>query len=659
MGIVDIKATAIVVVLVLCGCVDRGAESATIARAGTGAVATVADNPRASADAGPDIETFSGAEVKLTGTTGAASEPARFRWTQIGGAPQVGLSGSKSATVRFTAPLVAASSELRFRLTVTARNGMTAEDDVVVRVLPPVAMSWLRSDGEVIRDEAGRTFVMRGIDYSYNTIGITDDAPFDIDGGDLDRMVAWGANVLRIRLRDVRSGLYAPQPYEEAGYLAGLDRLIHDANARGLYVILAMGGPDLLTAIDKHPVEPLGELAKFFPPMNHNRGQSIGRRQTRWLNYLGRIYTRYRDWPGLMAFDPINEEIALPRQRLDADFMADLHALALIRLRSIDSRHIYIQQTSGWVYQGFLGARGHVLDDANRLFCAKMAGNMQEDEFGDLIQPEERLPRLLEWAAQAGAPPLLCEYNLFDHGSQVSIPQKLNLQRRVLRVLDAHRLGSVRLGYLPLIGGALVMGDDRGREAKFWLSELIRAYPQWIGGALDAVGYDFSTRALSLAATLDGSGDTVLHVPAHPYPQGFAINASNGATLTVGADGAASGAGILWDATSRRAALPPGQGALTATVQALGPSAPAAVVGPDSNPATVTLPNTPRIGNGDLAANLRASGDWNMPQSICIAGRLAIDLPPAQYERLRYNQPISFTVTEEIGQAVLDCVEAP
>lgn len=592
------------------------------------------------ANAGTDFAVPANANVTLQGS---GSDPegssVSFRWSQIGGSPAVTLTNANSAVAQFVAPAVSARAMLTFRLTVTDAAGASGFDDVIVTINPAAAaLPRLRRDGNFLVDPAGRTFVARGVDYSYDTIGIID-YRVELTDADLDRFAEWGMNLLRIRLRDARAGLYAPQTPEESGYLDRLDDLIRRANARGLYVIIGMGGPDLLTGIDRHPQEPLGEVAKFF---------ETPRRQ-HWLSYLERIYRRYAGWPGVIGFDPINEDIALPPEAHDAQFMGRAHADALARLRQVSPLPVYFQQTSGWVYQGRLVGVGHSLPDQNRFFCVKWAGHVQAN-----ITPEQRFAAFLQWAQQAQAPLFVCEYLLPDR-DPLTVQQKLDEQRRAQNLLDQHLIGSSRFGYEPLVLGALIL---ESREPKFWVSEWVRPYPLFVGGRPISIDYDYGVRALTMVADLNSTGETLVHIPASTYPDGFEMNVA-GLSLRVEPGGTTLSASLRWDPASRRVFIPPLNGRATLTVRALGAPGSAPIVGATGGNGTVTLPVTPRIGNGALSTNLAASGNWTAQQADCMEAQLQPGGPqalsPAQWDRLRFNQPISFTEVDRIGRAALTC----
>ena len=101
-------------------------------------------NPLAVAEAGPMQVVKSGTSVTLNGSNSTApgSSMASYKWTQISG-PSVTLSNPAVPVCTFTAPTVIAGAALTFRLGVTTRDGLSAEDTCIVNVsgtdLPPSA----------------------------------------------------------------------------------------------------------------------------------------------------------------------------------------------------------------------------------------------------------------------------------------------------------------------------------------------------------------------------------------------------------------------------------------------------------------------------------------------------------------------------------------
>lgn len=101
--------------------------------------ASVAVNAPPLANAGPDESTNEGSVMRLngTGSSDPNGDPLTFAWSQLSG-PTVPLDAPGDPRPAFTAPDVAAATELVFRLTVSDPAGLTASDTIVVTVTPVV-----------------------------------------------------------------------------------------------------------------------------------------------------------------------------------------------------------------------------------------------------------------------------------------------------------------------------------------------------------------------------------------------------------------------------------------------------------------------------------------------------------------------------------------
>ena len=75
--------------------------------------------------------------VELNGgaSTDPEGQPLSYQWAQLEG-PRVRLAGASTSRARFTAPYVATDTPLRFELTVTDSEGLSAEDTVDIVVQP-------------------------------------------------------------------------------------------------------------------------------------------------------------------------------------------------------------------------------------------------------------------------------------------------------------------------------------------------------------------------------------------------------------------------------------------------------------------------------------------------------------------------------------------
>jgi uncharacterized protein (DUF1800 family) len=105
---------------------------------------TVTNNPALPnfapvANAGPDFTTVSGLQTTVTALLSRDPEGGTlaYAWQQTAGSPVVPLSSANAMTAVFTAPVVGGPTQLTFRVTVTDPGTLSANDSVIVTVLPP------------------------------------------------------------------------------------------------------------------------------------------------------------------------------------------------------------------------------------------------------------------------------------------------------------------------------------------------------------------------------------------------------------------------------------------------------------------------------------------------------------------------------------------
>jgi hypothetical protein len=401
-----------------------------------------------------------------------------------------------------------------------------------------VAMPWLKRDGNLFKAADGRTTILRGVDYPYNEEIF--EKPYNLTDADFARIASWGMNVLRVRIANYRSG-YLPNHAVEPGYWENLDQLIATANRHGIYVMPSTitGGIEAMVVKNNH------EMLKFVKATSNNKW---------WMAFQAKVFDRYKNWPGVVGFDTINEDNSYPPFIHDQRMMGPAHRQINAILRAKDSRHIYFQEPSGWSYWGaeyWPGMmKGTDIGDPNRFYCPKWKAD------GDSVVDLETKGKL---ATQSNVPMFICEYWITKEPGEDDTAV-IAQQRLVHAAMDARLIGGVRVLYGPSEGYGTQRAD--GSEAG-WVQEFARPYPVWVGGRPQSIQFDFDARRLTLNLALDGTGATEIFVPQlRMYPQGFEMAASSGERLVHNGTSVVSAAGMSWNAARQRVVLP----AKTATV---------------------------------------------------------------------------------------------
>lgn len=407
---------------------------------------------------------------------------------------------------------------------------------------PPdvVPLPWLRRDDSLFRSSDGRTTILRGVDYPYNQEIF--EAPYNLTERDFQRIASWGMNLLRIRISAARSG-FLPGTTPEPGYWERLDHIIAAANRHGIYVM-----PSTVTS----------DLEAMSTTAGHDQLKFIDgtRNQRWWLDYQRHLFDRYREWPGVVGFDPLNEDDSYPPYVHDRQFVGSLHRKVNGVLRAGDDRHVFFQEPSGWSYWGaewWPGMmQGNDIGDANRFYCPKYKpGGTASAE----LDVKGRL------ATESGVPMFICEMWV-DNGDPATVRA---WQRDAQRAMDARLIGGVRVLYGPSAGYGT---HTREGVESHWVAEFARPYIAWAGGRITSVEYDYDARRLATQLHLDGSGHSEVFTSlARTYPDGFVASVSNGARLVHNGSAVVDASGMSWDGSRQRLVLPAGVGAVTLTLQ--------------------------------------------------------------------------------------------
>ncbi|HTU68475.1 MAG TPA: hypothetical protein VMF52_21220 [Steroidobacteraceae bacterium] len=119
------------------------------------------------ANAGPDVQAYSGATVRLSGEASVdpQGDPLTFAWTQTGGTA-VTLTGANTATPTFVAPAVTADTVLTFSLIVNDGTAASAPSTVRVTVQAPAAGNVLLTGRITFARVKFNTTLNLGLDYT-------------------------------------------------------------------------------------------------------------------------------------------------------------------------------------------------------------------------------------------------------------------------------------------------------------------------------------------------------------------------------------------------------------------------------------------------------------------------------------------------------------
>lgn len=398
----------------------------------------------------------------------------------------------------------------------------------------PAGADVLAVSGRRIVDGAGRTVHLRGVNAGGRS-KFAPYAPFDFpDGGYeaalatyLDRAQGWGIDVLRVPF-----SWQALEPVEgqfDEAYLARLDALIDGAWDRGMWTILDFHqdlyaepfcgdgfpswtlpdpGPPRHDCADWHTLYDSAEVQAAFDAFWADTAGV----QTKFRAMWQRMVERYRDHPGVIGYEPINE----PHQGTAAagtwarttltTFYGEMAAL----MGAADPGALVFLDTTA-----LDGARGTTAlqepAGANLVLAPHSYDPLAL--FGDEVSPDVEL-RLTPWAELGTSwdvPVLIGEM-----GIRAAHPDAAVHLRRHLDAMEALGLHGTWWEYSQSADIwnreelSLVAADG---TPSTMVPELARPYPRAIAGTVVSTSFDAETRRFSLRYTPAGTAPTEIVVP--------------------------------------------------------------------------------------------------------------------------------------------------
>jgi endoglycosylceramidase len=409
----------------------------------------------------------------------------------------------------------------------------------------------LRADGLHFRDALGRVVILRGVNASGRS-KFAPFAPFDFpDGGYdaalatyLDRAQGWGLDVLRVPF--TWAAVEPEQGKDDEAFLARYDALLDAAWARGMYTIVDFhqdiyaevfcgDGFPAWTVPDPKPAPhhdcPSWSSAYFtddgvraaFDAFWADGSPVRAAYEAMW----DRMAARYKDRPGVIGFEPINEP-GWGTENLDAfeaGTLSTFFANMVTRLRkAAPDTLVFIDATgpdAGALATGLVRPPGEGVVFAPHYYqLGALAGTG-----GDPDKVELDLTRWKNKGAAWQSPVLVGEF-----GTSNEAPGTPEYMTAHFDALDALGISGTQWEYSVAQefwnSEDLSLARPDGSETPMAAS-IVRAYPRAVAGDDIAFAFDAKTHGFSLRY-VPSSGITEIVTPARLYPKGYDVAIQGG-----------------------------------------------------------------------------------------------------------------------------------
>lgn len=415
-------------------------------------------------------------------------------------------------------------------------------------IAPPAPKDWrLRADGTAFRDALGRVVVLRGV----NAGGRSKWAPFvpfDFAPGGfdaalasyMDRAAAWGLNVLRLPF--IWSAVEPTQGTDDAAFLARYDALIDAAWARGIRVVVdfhqdvyaenfcgdgfpAWTLPAPLPA--PHHDCPAWGAAYFTAPVQAAfdafwaPGSKV---QEAYVQLWDRMVARYKDRPGVVGFEPINEPNAGSAEpgQFEATTLADFYSRMIARIHASAPSSLVFFETIGFD-GGFA---------TTKLVRPKGDGIVFAPHYYPLgaLEADVISTGLGNWADLGKAWNVPVFVGEFGHNDRDSVEAFDDLTWHY-DALDARLSSGTQWEYSVAVEDwndeGLSLAKPDGTEWKL-ANALVRPYARATAGRDVAMRYDVATRTFTLSYVPDAAGVTEISMPPRVGSGGLDVELAGG-----------------------------------------------------------------------------------------------------------------------------------
>ncbi|MBA0124777.1 cellulase family glycosylhydrolase [Haloechinothrix sp. YIM 98757] len=419
----------------------------------------------------------------------------------------------------------------------------------------------LRTDGERIRDAAGRDVILRGISV------IDKREPFypDVGPEDFRRIRDLGLN--HIRLGISWEGIMPEQGRIDQGYLDAVRNIVRGAGREGLLVILDMhqdlfggprgnGAPDWAYRPGWCPhlelAEPTGAWAANYASPEINCAVTRFWRSEELQAYYSDAWKAMAgavaDEANVIGYDLMNEpwQGYIPPVLFERQYLYPSQARWLEAIREVDPEAIGFVEPNVLKSLTVVSPPPAGLLPDNSVYSPHLYGPWDFTSESELLQETRRLADVnfgysAKEASGAGVPLWLGEWGVFT-----TAPGAADYATHVYDMVDDALAGTAIWEYGDSAYGPF---DTSTWEPTPLYESVLRAYPQAVPGTLREINYDPRTRGLDVAWSGGDGGVVSLRAPAGRYPEGVSLRGSSD---------------WLWDAQRGvvTARVPPGDGEL-------------------------------------------------------------------------------------------------
>jgi endoglycosylceramidase len=415
----------------------------------------------------------------------------------------------------------------------------------------PSPKDWrLRADGRHLRDALGRLVLLRGV----NAGGRSKWAPFvpfDFAPGSfdaalaayMDRAAAWGLNVLRVPF--VWSAVEPTRGKDDETFLARYDAIVDAAWQRGMRVVVdfhqdvyaenfcgdgfpAWTLPSTVTIPAPHHDCPDWGTAYLVNPdvkAAFDRFWADGSTvQTDYVALWDRMASRYKDRPGVIGFEPINEPNSGSAESglFQKTTLEEFYTRMIARLRATAPDTLVFVEPIGFD-GGFASTKLERPTGEGFVFAPHYypLGALEEDVIHNGLE---------KWAAVATAWNVPVFVGEFGHNDRDNPDVQSDLDWHY-DAFDDQLMSGTQWEYSVAVedwnaeGMSLARPD--GTEWKL-AGTLVRPYARATAGHDVVTAYDAGARTFSLAYAPDAGGVTEVSLPARAAPKGIDVQLAGG-----------------------------------------------------------------------------------------------------------------------------------